>query len=277
PGAAGVAGFSLIPTAEGAQPSIAFTWTPPPPAVLTGPAGALTATTAALAGTVNPNAWQVSSCAFDISPAASGVAAIPCAQQLGAGGTPLPVSATATGLAPGTTYTVTLVAASAQGTGSGGAVTFTTPSASGSAPGGAGPVVSALGLSPTRFRRGTHAAMLARHTRKRPPVGTTISFRLSAAATVKLAFQHAQPGISSAGRCLAPSSKRRHGHRCTRYISVRDSVSIAAPAGSDRVGFDGLLTGGTKLAPGSYRLVLSASDANGTTAAAQHPSFTLVG
>jgi hypothetical protein len=37
-----------------------------------------------------------------------------------------------------------------------------------------------------------------------------------------------------------------------------------------------LLAGG-KLAPGSYRLQLSASDATGTTAAAQHPPFELLG
>ncbi len=54
------------------------------------------------------------------------------------------------------------------------------------------------------------------------------------------------------------------------------SVSIAAPAGSDRVGFDGVLDGGIKLTLGNYRMLLSASDANGTTTAAQHPGFTLV-
>ena len=58
---------------------------------------------------------------------------------------------------------------------------------------------------------------------------------------------------------------------------MHGSVSIAAPAGADRIGFDGLLAGGTKLAPGSYRLLLSASDTTGTTAAVQHPSFTLLG
>jgi hypothetical protein len=119
--------------------------------------------------------------------------------------------------------------------------------------------------------------MLAKHSHKRTPVGTTISFTLSQAATVTLTFQRAQPGRSSAGRCLASSPKRRHGHPCTRYTAVHSSVSIAAPAGSNRLGFDGLLDGGAKLAPGSYRLVLSASDATGTTTAVQHPLFTLFG
>jgi len=285
PGAVGVSGFSLVPTANEAQPAITFSWAPPPPAVTTTAASAVTATTATLNGAVNPNAWQPTGCSFSISPAPAGVSTFPCAQQLAVGGTPAAVSATALGLTPDTTYAVTLTATTVQGSSSGSAVTFTTPppppqpNGSASNPGGdnAGPVVSALTLSPTRFRGGTHAASIARHARKRTPVGTTLSFMLSQAATVTLAFQHAQPGISIAGRCLAPSPKRRHGHHCTRYTTVRGSVSIAAPAGADRLGFDGLLTGGAKLAPGSYRLLLTASDTSGITSAAQHPAFTLVG
>jgi hypothetical protein len=275
PGAVGVSAFLLLATAQGAQASVTLTWTPSAPAAVTAAPSAISATTATLGGTVNPSAWQVTSCAFELSPAPAGVTLFPCAQQLGAGVAPLPVSATATGLAPSTTYTATLLATSTQGTGS--AVTFTTlPQANGSTPGdGTRPVASALTLSPTRFRLGTRAATLAKHPRKRTPVGTTISFTLSRAATVTLAFQRAQPGRSIAGRCLAPSPKRRHGHRCTRYTAVHGSVSVAATAGADRIRFDGLLDGGAKLAPGSYRLVLSASDTGGTTSAAQRPSFTL--
>lgn len=282
PGAVGVSGFSLVPTANEAQPAVTFSWAPPPPAVTTTAASAVTATTATLNGAVNPNAWQPTACSFGISPAPAGVSTFPCAQQLAVGGTPAAVSATALGLTPDTTYTVTLTAATVQGSSSGSAVTFTTPPQPiGSAPnpGGsnAGPVVSALTLSPTRFRGGTHAAALAKHARKRIPVGTTISFTLSQAATVTLAFQRAQPGVSSAGRCLAPSPKRRHGRRCTRYTTVHGSLSIATPAGADHIGFDGLLAGGAKLVPSNYRLVLSASDATGATTAAQHPAFTLLG
>jgi hypothetical protein len=278
-GATGVSGFSLVPTAEGAQPSIMFTWTPSAPAAVTGAPSAITATTSVLSGTVNPSAWQVTSCAFKLSPAPAGVATFPCAQQLGAGILPLPVSATAAGLTPSTTYTATLMATSVQGTGSGDPVTFTTtPPANGSAPdGNTDPVVGALKLSPMRFRGGTRAATLAKDTRQRVPVGTTISFALSHTATVTLTFQRAQRGRLSGARCLAPSPKHRHGHRCTRYTAAHGSVSIAAPAGTDRISFDGLLAGGAKLASGSYRLVLSASDTSGTTSAAQHPSFTLVG
>ncbi len=282
-GAMGVSGFSLLPTAVEAQPAVTFSWTPPPPAVITTAASAVTATTATLNGTINPNAWQPTGCSFSISPAPSGVSTFPCAQQLAVGGTPAAVSATALGLTPDTTYTVALTAVTVQGSSSGGTVTFTTPTqpnGSASSAGGnkAGPVISALTLSPRRFRGGTHAATIAKHAHKRAPTGTTISFTLSQPATVTLTFQRAQPGMSSGTRCLAPPRMGRHGRHCTRYTTVHGSVSIAAaPAGGDHISFDGLLAGGAKLAPGSYRVVLSASDANGTTAAAQHPAFTLLG
>ncbi|MFI5009262.1 MAG: hypothetical protein ACHQDY_03205, partial [Solirubrobacterales bacterium] len=282
-GAPGVSGFSLVPTAEGGQPSVTFTWTPAPPAVTTAAPSAIGATTADLRGTVNPDAWQVTSCAFTISPPASGVTSFPCAQQLGGGGEPLPVSATATGLAPGTTYTATLTAASVQGSASGSPVTFTTAPTSVACECASkkamGPVVSALQLSPIRFRRGRHVARLAtRAGRRKPatPIGTTISFQLSAAATVTLGFERAQPGQLVGHSCLAPSRRRRRAHRCSRYVPAAGAVSLAAPASANHIRFEGVLDTGRKLAPGSYRLTLSASDAAGRTVAAQRPTFTLL-
>jgi hypothetical protein len=254
------------------------------PAVITAAPGAITATTAGLNGTVNPDAWQVMSCAFAISPAASGVSTFPCAQQLGNGGTPIPVSATATGLSPGTTYTVMLVAASIQGMGSGNPVVFTTPSSNGNPPSigsgtGRGPVISALKLSPTRFRRGKHAAKIAgrpHHGKPNTPIGTTISFQLSSTASVTLSFQRTQPGQLADHSCLAPSPKRHHPRRCTRYSSTSGTLTLPAHAGSNRIHFEGILDGTRRLLPGSYQLTLSGGDAAGTTTAAQHPTFTLL-
>lgn len=291
-GASGVSAFSLVPTAEGAQPSVTLTWTPSVPASVTGAPSAVTATTAALDGTVNPSEWLVSSCAFALSPAPAGVATFPCAQQLGAGSIPLPVSATAAGLTPSTTYTVTLLATSVQGTGSGSPVTFTTPASSatpvgsrsssgGGSGAGSGPVVSALAISPTRFHRGRHAAVLASTHRPKPrttgTTGTTISFQLSTAASVTLSFQRAVPGQLAGHSCLTPSAKRRHAHRCTRYTPVSGALTLAAHAGANRIHFEGALSGGATLSLGSYRLALTASDAAGHTMAPQHPTLTLLG
>jgi hypothetical protein len=289
-GATGGSGFSLLPTATEAQPSVTFTWTPSVPAAVTSQPSAVTVTTAALAGTVNPSGWQVLSCAFEISPAPAGVAAFPCGQQLGAGIAPLPVSATAAGLAPSTSYTVTLVATSAQGTGSGSPVTFVTSASpgpgAGTGPAGIGASEGALSvtnleLSPTRFHRGTRPATIAKREPKKKtkalPTSTTISFVLSQAATAKLSFELAQPGVLVGHKCRAVLKARRKGKRCTRYKVIHGGVTRDGHAGTDKIAFAGLLDGGARLAPGTYRLSLGATDPGGGATAAQHPSFTLLG
>jgi hypothetical protein len=157
---------------------------------------------------------------------------------------------------------------------------------SGAATGGNGTsdgtlTVTDLKLSPTRFHRGTRAATIAAARTKRKakalPTATTISFQLSQAATVALGFEKAHTGVLVGHKCAAATKTHHGGKRCTFYTAVHGSVSIAAPASADRVGFDGVLDGGAKLPPGSYRLLLGASDATGTTTAAQRPAFTLVG
>jgi len=280
-GASGVSSFSLVPTATGAEPSIAMSWTMPAPAAVTGAASAVTSTGATLTGTVNPDGSQVTECHFTIAPAPSGGPSIPCQQQVGAGSVPVAVSAAIAGLAPATSYTVTLTASSAQGSASGAAVTFVT-SASGSAGAPTAGATSAvtvtnLKLSPARFRRGRRAATIAKSTVKTLPTATTISFALSQAATVKLSFEAAHAGVLVAHKCTAIGKTHRKGKPCTRYALVPHGVSLSAHAGTDRITFDGVLDGGSRLAPGRYRLSLAAVGVGGSATAAQRPTFTLVG
>jgi hypothetical protein len=240
----------------------------PPPGVSTGAPSAVTGTTATLTGTVNPDGSQTSDCHFVVVPAPAGGTTVPCPQQVGAGSTPVVVSAAIAGLAPSTTYTVTLVASSAQGTGSGASVAFST------ATGSASLSVAQLALSPARFHRGRHAATIS--AAKRAAAGTTISFRLSAAATVTLSFQRVQAGVLVGRRCVAAGRGHAKGRRCSRYMSVSHTVARGGHAGLNRVHFEGVLDGGSRLAPGSYRLSLSARAPAGSAAAAQHPTFTLL-
>jgi hypothetical protein len=128
-GAHSVSGFSLMPTADGAEPRVTFTWTLPAPAVITGAPSGLTKSGATLTGTINPNNSGITDCHFVLTPAPPGHATIPCGQQVGMGGTPVSVSAPVSGLAPSTKYVVTLLAASPAGQGSGSPVQFTTPRA----------------------------------------------------------------------------------------------------------------------------------------------------
>ena len=126
PGPLGVTNLSLIPTATGATPEITFTWTIPPPAAITATPFGVTAHSATLGGTVNPNASPITGCYFAIAPAPPSGPTLSCAQQLGSGATPAPVSAQLAGLRPSTRYTVRLIATSAQGTSTGSPVSFTT-------------------------------------------------------------------------------------------------------------------------------------------------------
>ena len=126
PGPKGVSNLTLLPTAPGAQPHVVLRWKIPPPTARTGHATAIRNDRAVLHGTVNPNASHVSSCYFTISPASVAGSKVFCAQQVGSGISPRPVSAALLGLKPSTTYTVRLVGANAQGVSTGAPVTFTT-------------------------------------------------------------------------------------------------------------------------------------------------------
>ncbi len=269
-GARGVSGFSLVPTATGAQPSVTFTWVLPPPTVITGAVTGITTTTATVSGTVNPNAYQLTSCYFQVSPAPSGGATFPCAQQIPIASSPVPVSATLAGLSRGTRYTVTLVSASAQGTASGSAVSFlTAASAAGT---GASPVVSGLKLTPSRFRPGKQITKLGRAGK----IGTTISFTLSTAASIKLTFARVLPKRAAHRECETATVALRSGSLCARSASTTGAVSLNAPRGHVKLRFEGVLRGGHRLKAGTYVLSLVARTKSGHASVARHARFTLL-
>lgn len=280
-GVTNVSGYTLLATAEGAIPSVDLSWAAPVPTVLTGSPSAVTSSTATLNGTVNPNAWQPTGCSFSISPAPNGVSIFPCVQQLATGGSPVPVSATAAGLTPGTQYTVTLMFSTVQGANSGGPVSFVTTGLIRGEPGEqvvGVPIVTGLKLSPSAFRRGKHTATLAKaKAKKKAPTATTISFDLSQAATVTLSFERSRPGVTVGKRCVARTKRNAKGKRCSLWTPVRGGVIRAGHAGLDKIRFEGILDTKKPLPTGAYRLMLKASNSGGSVIAPQHPSFTLSG
>jgi hypothetical protein len=280
-GVGGVTGLSVAAASHSAVPEVVFTWTQPAPTVSTDASSSVAEASATLNGTVDPNGFQVTDCRFQISPAPPSGGAAPCLQQVGAGGTPIPVTATPGGLSPGTVYTVTLQATSAQGSTDGSPLTFTTAAAGAGAVAGAGtssaPTVTNLRLSPTRFRRGEHTATIASTRAKALPTATKIAFTLSHGASVTLSFEQARAGARVGSKCVALTKSHRTRRRCTRYAPLSSRVILAAQAGIDTISFDGVLAGKRRLASGVYRVSLTASDAAGRTTAKAHPSFTLVG
>jgi uncharacterized protein YkwD len=104
------------------------------------------------------------------------------------------------------------------------------------------PALSALSLSPARFRAGSR--------------GTTISFRLSSAATVTFRVERAQA-------------------RGARYRTVAGSFVHRSTAGDNTLRLTGRL--GTKtLRPGRYRLQAVAKDTAGTASEIRRVAFTVV-
>jgi len=101
------------------------------PTATTSPASSVQQTTATLNGVVTPGATAVSECYFEYGETYNVYGStVPCAQTVGGGTMPVPVSASLTGLTPGTTYHVRLVATSSGGTGYGSDEMFTTAGSS---------------------------------------------------------------------------------------------------------------------------------------------------
>jgi hypothetical protein len=263
-GATGVSNFSLVPTGDGAEPQVTFTWTAPAPAVVTGAVSHITTTSAALGGTINPNGSQVTDCRFAVSPAPPAGAAVPCVQQIGGASSPVPVSANISGLSPSTRYVVTLLAASPAGHASGSAIAFTTL-----APGqGQGTALTITQLSVVAIvHRG-----VANH--KHPPV--TISLRLSARGTLTFTFARVLAGPGSQHRCTRTRATPARASRCVRrYAPVRGALTVTGLAGVNAIRFDGVLDKGRRLPLGAYRLTVVAISSAGASEP-RHATFTLV-
>jgi Tol biopolymer transport system component len=134
------------------------------------------------------------------------------------------------------------------------------------------PEVAGLSLSRKRWRRGPGLAQLAR-----AGVGTTISFRLSEPASATLSFQRATAGRLRGHRCVKASPRNHARAACTRFVRAGSIAALAAKAGLDQVRFQGRLSRTRRLAPGRYRLLLSAVDgAHNVSRPVIGPTFTIL-
>ena len=93
--------------------------------------------------------------------------------------------------------------------------------------------------------------------------GTTFSFRLDQAATVKIAIQSNLAGRRVVGRCVPATGALRHKPSCTRTVTVA-TLKRTAHAALNKVAFSGRISG-KALKPGSYKAVFTATDAAGSS------------
>ncbi len=120
------------------------------------------------------------------------------------------------------------------------------------------PSLSAAGQSHRVWRAGSKLASIS----KRLPVGTVFTFTLDQSAAVSLRFTQSVPGRRVNGRCVAPRPSNRHKKSCKRTVT-RGVLALPAHAGANKVSFQGRISSSRKLAPGSYTLQITASNAAG--------------
>jgi hypothetical protein len=117
------------------------------------------------------------------------------------------------------------------------------------------PSVSGIKLSAKRWRLGKRLATISK-----APLGTTISFRLSEAASATVSFQRAT---------------RKNGK--LRYVNAGSLKALPAKAGRNKVRFQGRLSKSQRLGLGRYRVVVRARDAAGNWSQPRTgPSFRIV-
>ncbi|MDX6697577.1 MAG: hypothetical protein QOE65_974 [Solirubrobacteraceae bacterium] len=121
------------------------------------------------------------------------------------------------------------------------------------------PAFASASITPA-FRVGSGATSLTGQA-ARTPVGATIRYRLSEAATVRLAFSRVRRGVRRGGRCVAPPRHPARMRRCTRYVA-EGTLTRTSHAGANRVRFTGRI-GRRGLAVGRHRLHLRATDRAG--------------
>jgi hypothetical protein len=111
-----------------------------------------------------------------------------------------------------------------------------------------------------RARRATHAHVTVHATRT---------------ASLTILVEAARPGVQRGSACVAPPRSRRPVRPCTRFVTLRGARTLNAPRGVGRL----LLTpavGRAALAPGRYRLAVTALDESGNRVGPARASFLVI-
>jgi hypothetical protein len=133
------------------------------------------------------------------------------------------------------------------------------------------PVFSQVSVSPAAFHVAPRASALVA---RRVPAGTTIRYRLSEAATVRLAVERTLAGRRRGRACSRPTRALRRAKPCLRFSRV-GVLRRAGGAGANSVPFSGRI-GRRALTPGHYRLTVEGKDAAGNSAHAKQLSFRIL-
>ena len=246
-----------------------------PPAATTG-AATVSGTTARISGTVATRGLATG-VRVQIGRTASYGTDTPLVTVAGDAG-PTGVGVTVGGLVPLATYHYRLVASGPDGTSVGADRTFTvTPP---SVAGAGRPRLTGLRVTPKAFAPVPRGGARAAARKGRPALGTILAFRLSTRATVGITVTRSLRGrVERAGkrtRCVPVSARAtlKRGRACVR-VQTLGTVRRAGTAGLNRFVITGNV-GARPLAPGTYRLVLVATDASGRRSAPARASIRIL-
>jgi hypothetical protein len=129
----------------------------------------------------------------------------------------------------------------------------------------AAPVLSSLRVSPRTFSlTGRRVNGRCLNSTKRPgankpcrrPIKLTLSYTLSAGATVTLTLERELSGRDVNGRCVIRSRANDKHKHCTRLVPVRGRIILAGSIGDNHTLFSGAI-GGHNLRPGTYQLTVT--------------------
>jgi hypothetical protein len=136
---------------------------------------------------------------------------------------------------------------------------------------GPSPLVKDARQSAARWREDNR---LARISRAKTPTGTTFSFSLNEQATVSFSFTQLLGGPWGAHSCLAKTHKNVKRTICDN--ATAGTLSFTGHIGTNSVIFAGRISRRDKLNPGTYELIITATNAVGQRSAPVRLRFTIV-
>ncbi len=106
-------------------------------------------------------------------------------------------------------------------------------------------------------------------------MGTTFSFTLNEQANVSFVFTQRVRGRKVRGKCVAQTKGNRRKPACLRTVT-RGTLGFSGHAGVNHVAFQGRISRSKRLAPGTYTLLITASDATRRKSGTARLTFTIV-
>jgi hypothetical protein len=134
---------------------------------------------------------------------------------------------------------------------------------------GGAPRVTEFSFSPSTFAVASAHAASTGHGRV-----TTLRFRLSERATVRIAIARKLAGRRSHGRCVKSTAKLRKHRACSRYVTTGRLVRTKS-AGRTTIAFSGRING-KALKTGAYRATIVAIDKSKHHSRPKRATFTVV-